>query len=141
MDKRIIIAFLLLILFQGLHSIEENIGRLWAVFPPAEYLTSLISNDHETGFLILNIGLFIFGIFCWLIVVSGATAFSKVLLIFWIIIELINGIGHPIWSLGRWAYTPGLITAPVLFILAVYLAIRLLRDKLKTEEAKAEGSE
>ena len=34
-------TFLILILLQGLHSIEEYIGKLWDVFPPVKYFTSL----------------------------------------------------------------------------------------------------
>jgi hypothetical protein len=42
-------------------------------------------------------------------------------------IELINGVGHPLWSLWEMRYTPGLATAPVLLALAIVLA-RLARD-------------
>ncbi len=57
-------TFLILILLQGLHSIEEYMGKLWDVFPPAKYLTSLFSKSQRTGFLIANIGIFIIGLIC-----------------------------------------------------------------------------
>ena len=60
MDRKFKLGFLVLILVQGLHSIEEYIGKLWNVFPPATLLTSLISENLETGFLIANIGIFVF---------------------------------------------------------------------------------
>jgi len=44
---------------------------------------------------------------------------------FWIGIELINGIGHPVWSLIERRYTPGVATAPFLLVLALYLAQQL----------------
>jgi hypothetical protein len=40
-------------------------------------------------------------------------------------IELVNGVVHPSWSLLELRYTPGVITAPVLFVLALYLAKQL----------------
>jgi hypothetical protein len=39
--------------------------------------------------------------------------------------EVLNGIGHSLWSLRRGGYTPGVATAPVLLVLAVYLALQL----------------
>ena len=35
---------------------------------------------------------------------------------------MLNGIGHLAWSLMVGDYTPGVATAPVLLVLAVYLA-------------------
>jgi hypothetical protein len=31
--------------------VEEYIGRLWESFPPARFLTRLISQDHDRGFV------------------------------------------------------------------------------------------
>ena len=64
MNKHIQNCFLLIVLVQGLHSIEEYLGKIWEVFPPAALLCRLVSNNLETGFLIINIGLFIFGLWC-----------------------------------------------------------------------------
>jgi hypothetical protein len=44
---------------------------------------------------------------------------------FWTAIELINGVGHPLWSVLQGGYTPGVATAPILLVLAVYLVIQL----------------
>lgn len=130
MDSRIKIAFLILVLVQGLHSVEEYIGRLWENFPPAMLFTSLVSNNLETGFLIINIGLFIFGILCWLFPVRMDFAIARGIIWFWIAIEIINGIGHPIWALYQTAYAPGVATAPILLVMAVYLSKCLLSDDL-----------
>jgi len=115
--------FLLLILAQAFHSLEEYFGQLWNVFPPAKYLTSLVSADIESGFITINIGLFIFGLWCWFIPVLRNYSYSKGLMIFWIVIEIINGIGHPLWSIMQRSYTPGVATAPLLFTLAMYLSL------------------
>jgi hypothetical protein len=55
-----------LVFTQACHSIEEYVGRLRESFPAARLLTSLISSDLERGFIILNVGLVAFGVWCWL---------------------------------------------------------------------------
>ena len=125
-------VFLILVLVQGLHSLEEYFGRLWEVFPPATLLTSLVSENLEVGFLIINIGLFILGLWCWAFPILKDYTISNGLIWFWIIIEVINGIGHPLWSLYRGEYTPGVATAPILLLLAVYLSI-LIKSEANAE--------
>ncbi len=129
MSKKIKIIFFFLVLFQGFHSVEEYIGKLWDVFPPARFLTGLISNSRETGFLIINIGLFIFGIWCWFFPVRKGQASAAGFIWFWIIIEMINGIGHPLWTLSQMRYEPGVITALPLLILSIYLGKQLVHIK------------
>ncbi len=43
----------------------------------------------------------------------------------WVVLELGNGMIHPVWSMVQTGYTPGLITSLLLLPLAVLLA-RLL---------------
>ena len=129
MDKKLSAAFLLLVIFQGLHSVEEYIGKLWDIFPPAKFLTRLISNNHESGFLIINIGLFFFGLWCWLFPVRKNYASVAGFIWLWIIIEMINGIGHPLWALAQMRYEPGLVTAPFLLILSILLMRKLIANR------------
>jgi hypothetical protein len=110
-------TFILLVLAQGLHSVEEYIGRLWEVFLPAQFVSGLVSDNLEVGFLTLNIALFLFGLICWL----ALNRFTSVIIWFWIVLETVNGIVHTFVALSRMAYFPGLITAPILFILAIRL--------------------
>ncbi len=70
--SRINVAFGALVATQTAHSVEEYIGRLWESFPPARFLTGMISPDRELGFIVINITLVAFGIWC-LIFPSGAT--------------------------------------------------------------------
>jgi len=62
MNNKISSIFLVLVLVQGIHSIEEYVGKLWESFPPARVLCSMLSDNLVTGFLIINIGLFVFGL-------------------------------------------------------------------------------
>ncbi|MBI1768129.1 MAG: HXXEE domain-containing protein [Bacteroidetes bacterium] len=116
-----------LVLVQGLHSIEEYSGRLWENFPPARFLCSLFSDNLEQSFIILNLFLFLFGMLCWLF--TFRNKINPAFLWVWIVIEMINGVGHPAWAIYTQAYAPGMITSPILFLLAIYLARQLMSGR------------
>jgi hypothetical protein len=119
------LSFLALIAAQTAHSIEEYVGRLYDVFPPARFVTGLISQDRARGFLIFNVAFLTFGLWCLVWPVRRQWPLAIPLVWFWIAVELLNGIGHPLWTLSERRYTPGVATAPVLLILALYLAWQL----------------
>ena len=131
MDKPIRITFLLIALVQGVHSIEEYIGKLWDVYPPATYICGLVSNNLENGFIIINISLFIVLMLIWLATFSKNFS-AKPLLWLWTILELINGAGHSVWAIMERSYVPGLATAPILFILALIMVKLLTNPANKT---------
>jgi hypothetical protein len=120
-------AFGALILTQAAHSVEEYVGRLWESFPPARLVSAAISDNLETGFVIANVTLVIFGLWCWLGPVRREWPSARPLAWAWVILEAINGTGHCLWAISRGSYTPGLATAPLLLALATYLAIQLRR--------------
>jgi hypothetical protein len=119
------LTFLALVVAQAMHSIEEFAGRLYEVFPPARFVSGLISPNLERGFVIFNLALVLFGLWCffWPIRRRWPSAASFAWL--WVGIEMVNGIGHPLWSLIALRYTPGVATAPILLVLALYLARQL----------------
>jgi len=119
---RLRLTFALLVAAQAAHSIEEYVGRLYDVFPPARLASGLVSGDRQFGFVVLNVALVAFGIACAAQVWRGRWPGAMWI---WIAIETINGIGHPAWSIVRGGYTPGLATAPILLVLAVSLGYGL----------------
>ncbi|MBI5475497.1 MAG: HXXEE domain-containing protein [Ignavibacteriales bacterium] len=129
-DTRTKFAFLALILVQAMHSFEEYVFRLYDVFIPAQVVSRLISNDLSTGFLIFNIGLILFGIWCYLARVRPSHTSASGWVWLWIFVEGGNGIGHPLLALLRGGYFPGVITAPVLLVISIYLALRIVKPKL-----------
>jgi hypothetical protein len=129
---RIQATFGALVLAQAAHSVEEYLGRLWETFPPAAFLTGLIASDREKGFLVINVALVSFGLWCLLVPVRRDWKASAGLMWFWIILEAIIGIGHPVWSLARQQYTPGALTAPLLLVLALYLAFQLRHGRIRS---------
>jgi hypothetical protein len=125
--SRFQLTFGALVLTQAAHSIEEYVGHLWESFPPARFLTSLVSSDLERRFVLLNVSLLAFGVWCFLWPVRRGWPVAVALAWLWAVVEIVNGIGHPLWSLREGGYTPGLATAPVLLVLAIYLAYQLRR--------------
>src|SRR6266508_493718 len=116
-----------LVLTQAAHSIEEYVGLLWQAFTPARFLTSLVSSDLERGFGLLIVSRLAVCVWCFLWPVRRGWPVAVALAWLWAVVEIVNGIGHPLWSLREGGYTPGLATAPVLLVLAVYLAYQLRR--------------
>ena len=120
-------AFLALILVQVAHSIEEYVFKLYEVFAPARAVSGLVSDNLAAGFVIVN-GLFVaFGVWCYLARVRPDRASAPGWMWPWVLIEVANGFGHSTVALVRGGYFPGVATAPILFVLAVFLTTRLLR--------------
>lgn len=116
-----------LIAVQAVHSVEECIGRLWESYPPARFVAGLVSTDHAQAFVFLNVVVVALGAWCYFWPVRRRWPIAPALLWIWVAVETINGIAHPVWSFWQRSYTPGVATAPLLLILALYLA-RQLRD-------------
>lgn len=125
MALRFKLAFGALLLAQAAHSVEEYIGRFWESFPPARFLTGLVSQDREWSFVALSILLMTFGLWCLIWPVRREWPSALYLVWGWVIVEAINGIVHSLWTLREGGYTPGVATAPVLLALAVYLGYQL----------------
>jgi hypothetical protein len=123
--SRIKFTFGALIVAQTAHSVEEYVGRLWESFPPARFLTGIFSSDRELAFIVLNIALVSFGLWCFLFPVRKEWPSAAAFMWGWTIVEIINGIVHPAWTLRQGEYTSGVLTAPILLAIALYLASQL----------------
>ena len=135
MLSRFQFTFGALILVQAAHSVEEYIGHLWESFPPARFLTGLVSSNHEGAFVVLNVLLLAFGVWCFLWPVRRGWPAAVALGWLWALVEIVNGIGHALWSVREGGYTPGLVTAPVLLVLALYLAHQLRHGNARSPAA------
>src|SRR5215471_21707138 len=116
------IGFSALIAVQAAHSTEEYVGKLYDVFSPAKFLSSLVSDDLKFSFGLLNILLVALGLWCFIWPVSRQWRSARLVCWIWVVVELINGTVHTLWSIRQRAYTPGLATAPFLFCAGLYLA-------------------
>jgi hypothetical protein len=129
------LVFLLLILTQVAHSIEEYSTRLYDVLAPARYVSTFVSNllslnSLPLGFAIFNGAFDAFGLWCWAVTLRRNWAAARGLAWFWALVEMGNGIGHVGFAIGQRGYYPGLATAPVLLILAACLAVLLCRYRI-----------
>jgi len=129
LDRRVQTAFLALVLAQAAHSVEEYVFRLYEVFQPARLVSGLVSADVRVGFAILNVSIVSIGLLCYFYRVRPGHPSARGWVWFWIIFELVNGIGHSFLALVRRAYFPGVVTAPILFAVALYLAFRLAEER------------
>jgi hypothetical protein len=101
--------------------VEEYVGRLWESLPPARFPTGLISRDLERGFPIIYVAGLAFGHWCFLWPARRRWSSTVPLAWVWVAVDVIIGIGHPLWTLRYRGYTPGAATARVRLALAVYL--------------------
>jgi len=120
-------TFGLFVVVQAAHSAEECWNKLWESFPPARLVAGLLSTDHARGFVIGNVVLVAFAAWCFFWPVRRQWSIAVPLLWVWVVIETINGLVHPLWSLREGGYTPGVATAPLLLCLAIYLAMQIRR--------------
>jgi len=128
-ENRLRYVFLALIVVQGAHSIEEYVFELYEVFAPARFASGLVSSDLATGFAILNVTIVAFGIWCYAARVRPGRTSAPGWIWPWILVELGNGVVHTTMAVVRGSYFPGVATAPLLFVLALFLATRLLRAR------------
>ena len=119
-------AFLMLILAQAAHSTEEYVFRLFDVFGPARFVSSLVSDDLSVGFALVNAGLVLFGLWCYAARVRPGHSSGPVFAWLWTAVEFGNGVAHTALALSQGAYFPGVATAPVLLAMSTYLAVTLL---------------
>ena len=133
MPTEIRVGFLLLVFSQVLHSLEEYYNALWEVFPPARFISQLISDDLAVGFAIINTTIILFGFWTYFIPVRRCWRSTRVFLWFWVLLELGNSAGHTIFSITSSEYIPGIYTAPLLFVFSCYLVSNLLQGGHRSE--------
>jgi len=127
--------FLALIVVQAAHSTEEYAFELYQEFAPVRFISGLVSNDPGFRFALLNAGIVAFGFWCYSARVRTDHASANAWMWVWIAVSLGNGIVHSLMALLRHGYFPGVVTAPLLFVLAALLAEQLRRGRQRTERA------
>ena len=128
-------TFGLLVAVQAIHSVEECVGRLWESYPPARFVAGLVSTNHAQSFVALNVALVAFGAWCYFWPVRRRWVFVRALLWVWAIGEIVNGLAHSAWAFASRSYTPGVATAPLLLVLALYRARQLLSRSDESQTA------
>lgn len=125
--------FLAIVMLQGVHAVEEYIWRIWNDHALTRAFSLLFADDPARGFILFNIPIVALGLWAWAARVrpgarAGRWTTARGWAIFWIVLELINGIGHSAMSLEAGRYVAGQVTALLLFALALLLAREILRS-------------
>ena len=128
-SRTVHLIFGLLVAAQAAHSTEEYLTRLYEVFAPARFVSSLISSDLSLGFLVVNAALVGFGLWCWAVPVRLDWRAGNGLVWFWTLLEAGNGIGHLTLAATRGGYFPGAATAPLLLLFSGWLLVSQSRRK------------
>lgn len=118
-------AFLLLVLAQAAHSVEEFVTRLYEVFGPATFVSGLVSADLASGFVTVNAAVVLFGVSCWAVPVRRGWPSAPLVGWGWAVVELANGCGHLLLSLSHGGYFPGVLTATLLLAAGARLVLVL----------------
>lgn len=117
--------YLINIGIQSLHFLEEYLTGFQTEFPR---LFGYTWSDHQ--FVIFNI--------LWLgvLILNGAGVYSGIrlsyLLVYFFVIVggIANGVAHPLLSLIKGGYFPGLFTSPFLLVVGIVLLSKLLKNQL-----------
>ena len=117
--------FLILIVAQAAHSVEEYVFRLYEVLAPARIISGFVSSDLALGFAAVNTALILFGMWCYVARVRRGGRSARHWAWFWVILEAGNGTGHILLAAAGGGYFPGAATAPLLLACAVWLAATL----------------
>jgi hypothetical protein len=125
MNRNCRLGFLLLLVCQAMHSVEEYATHLYEVFAPARFVSGLVSPDLSLGFIAVNAALIAAGVWTYAVPIRKGYRSAWVLAWLWVIIELANGAVHIALAFSAGRYFPGVLTAPLLVASAAGLAVVL----------------
>lgn len=130
-------AFAVLVAAQAVHSVEECVTALYAVFAPAGWVSGLLSDDPATGFALANAVIVAFGVWCYAGPVRRRSPSAPVLIVGWGVVEFCNGIGHLLMALRAGGYFPGAATAPLLIAAAAVLLSLVRKQRAPAPDSVA----
>jgi hypothetical protein len=126
MNYRIRVAFLVLIVLQALHSVEEFILKFYEVFPPMVSLYRDAPAMARPAFVLANSLLVLAGFVCLFRWVWPARRGAEAVAWVWVGAEAFNVVAHCVWAVLIRGYNPGLVTG-LGFVPVVAYLIYLLR--------------
>ncbi|MDH3641344.1 MAG: HXXEE domain-containing protein [Gammaproteobacteria bacterium] len=116
--------FATLVVCQAAHSLEETVGGLYDLLPYISWMDGVVPGGAFVFFVTVNTLFVLFGCWCYFGRVRTAAPSAGFFVTLWAVIEILNGIAHPGWSLLAGVYIPGTLTAPVLLVVALLLLWR-----------------
>jgi hypothetical protein len=114
--------FLLLVILQAIHSVEEFIFGLYEKFPPMVFLYRNAPYLAKPAFVISNVLLVLIGLVAFYSWVQPARKEATVVVWIGIIVECLNVVAHLVWAALIGGYNPGLVTGLLFVPVLVYLS-------------------
>jgi len=121
MNSNLRAMFLLLVILQAIHSVEEFIFKLYERFPPMRFLFQNALHLAKPAFAISNALLVLIGLVCFYYWVQPARKGATVVVWIWITIESLNVVAHIVWAALIGGYNPGLVTGLLFVPVLIYL--------------------
>lgn len=115
-------TFLLLVALHVVHACEEYRFGSVEENGTARFFGDLLNTTEPRGFIAANALLAGFGLWCYLVPLRQAKAWAGLVIWLSVLFEFGDGARHMVRALTKWAYDPGLLSAPLLFLTASYLA-------------------
>ena len=128
MNRKIQSAFLLLVIVQAIHSVEEFIFRFYERFPPMTFIYQNAPQLARPAFAISNALLFLIGLICFYYWVQPARKAANLVVWIWIILESSNVVAHIVWAVLIGGYNPGLVTGLLFLPVLIYLCRLMIRS-------------
>jgi len=113
--------FAVLVGLQALHSLEETAFGLYDFLPYFNWIDRYGPTGAFAAFAVVNALFVSFGVWCYLARVRPGAPGAGAYVMFWVVLETLNGILHPAWSWTAGVYIPGTVTAPFLLVTALFL--------------------
>jgi len=129
MSNKVRISFLILIVLQALHSMEEYIFKIYEVFPPMVFLYRNAPQLARPAFIFFNVLLVAAGMICFLWVRPGRRG-ARTIVWVWVVLESSNLLAHLVWAILIRGYNPGLITVIGFAPLVAYLSYQFRRSQI-----------
>jgi hypothetical protein len=129
MNNKIRAAFLVLIVLQALHSVEEFIFKFYEVFPPMVSVYRDAPAMARPAFTLANSILVAVGFVCLFRWVWPARPGARAVAWVWAGAEAFNVIAHCVWAILIRGYNPGLVTGLGFVPVVAYLIYLLRRAK------------
>ena len=127
MNSQIKTAFLLMIIMQAIHSVEEFIFKLYDVFPPMQFIYRQAPSLAKPAFVAFNLLLILCGLVCFFYWVRPAREGAKGVIWVWVVIQLATVAGHVIWVALSGGYHPGLATVGLFIPVVAYVMYAMRR--------------
>lgn len=121
--------FATLVVCQAAHSLEEATFGLYRWLPYLNWIERQWPGGTFVVFVLLNALFVSFGGWCYLARIRPRAPSAGAFVMLWAVVEILNGILHPTWSLIAGTYVPGTATAPLLLVVASLLLRRWSHDE------------